>query len=130
MDEAYELFWQFKYVEAETVFQTLIDITDDICSIRSIYRYLGLCQLFQGQSANAQASWLLSIDQDTSLDELFVFLRSIATEFGHKFNRYDNSIIILEALQNIAPQDISLTSNLDLLRDLARFYRAAFRCGC
>ena len=127
MDEAYELFWQFKYVEAETVFQTLIDITDDICSIRSIYRYLGLCQLFQGQSANAQASWLLSIDQDTSLDELFVFLRSIATEFGHKFNRYDNSIIILEALQNIAPQDISLTSNLDLLRDLARFYRAAFR---
>jgi predicted O-linked N-acetylglucosamine transferase (SPINDLY family) len=127
MDEAYELFWQFKYVEAEVAFQNLIDITDDIVSLRSIYQYLGLCQLFQGQSANAQASWLLSIDQDTSLDELFVFLRNIATEFGHKFNRYDHSILILEALQNIAPQNISLTSNLDLLRDLARFYRAAFR---
>ena len=87
MDEAYELFWQFKYVEAEVAFQNLIDITDDIVSLRSIYQYLGLCQLFQGQSANAQASWLLSIDQDTSLDELFVFLRNIATEFGHKFNR-------------------------------------------
>lgn len=127
MDEAYELFWQFKYVEAEVAFQNLIDITDDIVSLRSVYQYLGLCQLFQGQSATAQASWLLSIDQDTSLDELFVFLRNIATEFGHKFNRYDHSILILEALQNLAPQDISLTSNLDLLRDLARFYRAAFR---
>ncbi|PZV17823.1 MAG: O-linked N-acetylglucosamine transferase, SPINDLY family protein [Pseudanabaena sp.] len=127
MDEAYELFWQFKYIEAEAVFQNLIAITDDIASIRSIYRYIGLCQLFQGQSANAQASWLLSIDQDTSLDELFIFLRNIATEFGHKFNHYDNSIIILEALQNTAPHDISLASKLDVLRDLARFYRAAFR---
>jgi predicted O-linked N-acetylglucosamine transferase (SPINDLY family) len=127
MDEAYELFWQFKYIEAEAVFQNLIAITDDIASIRSIYRYIGLCQLFQEQSANAQASWLLSLDQDSSLDELFIYLRNIAAEFGHKFNRYDYSILILEALQNIAPQDISLTSNLDLLRDLARFYRAALR---
>ncbi len=127
MDEAYELFWQFKYLEAEAIFQKLIVNTADLRASRSAYWYLGLCQLFQGQSANAQASWLSSLNKDISIDELFRFLRNIASEFGHKFNRYGNSILILEALQNIAPQDISLISNLDVLRDLARFYRAAFR---
>jgi predicted O-linked N-acetylglucosamine transferase (SPINDLY family) len=127
MDEAYELFWQFKYLEAEAIFQELIASTDDLRASRSAYWYLGLCQLFQWQPAAAQTSWLSSLGQDTSLDELFGFLRNIAAEFGHKFNRYDNSILILEALQNIGSQDISSTSNLDVLRDLARFYRAAFR---
>jgi predicted O-linked N-acetylglucosamine transferase (SPINDLY family) len=127
MDEAYELFWRFKYLEAEAAFQNLVDTTENIDALRSIYQYLGLCQLLQGRSENAQASWLLSLDQDNSIDELFVVLRSIAAEFGHKLNRYDYSIVILKALQNISSQNISLTTNLDLLRDLARFYRAASR---
>jgi len=122
MDEAYELFWQFKYLESEAILKKLIAITDDLRSCRSAYWYLGLCQLFQGQSVNAQTSWLLSLDPDTSIDELIGFLRNIATEFGHKFNRYDNAVLILETLQNIERQDISQTSNLDLLRDLTRFY--------
>ncbi len=124
MDEAYELFWQFNYLESEAIFQKLIATIEDLRSCRSAHLYLGLCQLFQGKSANAQSKWLSILDRDTSIDELFEFLRNIAVEFGHKFNRFDNAIMILEALQNIENQNISLTSNLDLLRDLTRFYRA------
>jgi predicted O-linked N-acetylglucosamine transferase (SPINDLY family) len=127
MDKAYEFFWQAKYAEAEAIYEEVLALTTNPKSYKSEYCYLGLCYLLQGHTEKAQRIWLSILDNNDSLNELISFLRDISTELGHRLNRYDISILILETLQSIPYQGLTLTFNLDLLRDLARFYRSTSR---
>ncbi len=112
---AFNYLTEGKYAEAASLYETAIASEPDT---KSNYWYLSLCFLLQGNIEEAQMAWWVTLEEDSPYTDDFIeFLRLFATEFGHKLNKYDFAIQILKA-------SIELESeNINLLRDLARFYR-------
>jgi predicted O-linked N-acetylglucosamine transferase (SPINDLY family) len=112
---AFNYLTEGKYAEAASLYETAIAAEPDT---KSNYWHLSLCLLLQGNIEEAQMAWWVTLEEDSPYtDDFTEFLRLFATEFGHKLNKYDFAIQILKA-------SIELESeNINLLRDLARFYR-------
>lgn len=113
LNKALDLFYINKFSEAAELFQEKIELEAED---KTLYWYLGLCYLLQGEIDEAQVTWWLTIDEnDPATDELTKFLSDSSREFALKLNRFDIAIAILETAIEIEPENISL------LRDLARF---------
>lgn len=119
MDKAYSLFSASKYDEATILYEEAINLEPEV---KFHYWYLGLCLLFQGQIEESQMTWWFTIDEsESSKYDFSEFIRSTATKFGLKLDRYDMAISILEAAVGLELE------NIYLLIDLARFYALSSR---
>ena len=114
-EQAFDFLTTGKYVEAANLYEEAIASEPDV---KSNYWYLSLCFLLQGNPDEAQMAWWVTLEEDSPYTDNFIeFLRLFATEFGHKLNKYDFAVQIVQAALELEPE------NIYLLRDLARFYR-------
>ncbi|TYQ27066.1 O-linked N-acetylglucosamine transferase, SPINDLY family protein [Pseudanabaena sp. UWO310] len=121
-DRAYELFLNSQYPEALTLYEEAIELESEV---RSLYWYLGLCLLFQGQLEEAQLTWWITLEESESIKNEFVeFICKTANKFGLDLNKCDMAISILEAAIGL---DLDRIHNIYFLIALARFYALATR---